>query len=229
VSRPGVEQGATCRRFEEEGLLRLEQGLPLDQHFDTCPACLAARAQHEQLYQGLATLGQAYAGRTDWQARVWAGVARRPSRQPRPWLWWLALPVAAAAVALLLLRPWSGPAGPSLAYAIHQPGGASMRGDHAKPGDTLEVRIHTGGAAHAELRIYRDDSALIVRCTDEPPCSRRGDELTASVVLDERGRYQIAFVHGAQPIPAPTAQLDQDLGAARAAGATVDLRSLDVL
>lgn len=234
MSEDRIEQGATCRRFEEEGLLRLEQGLPLDEHFDTCPACLNARAQHEQLFQGLAALGQEHTGRADWQARVWAGVARRQSRQKRPWLWWLALPLAAAAVALLLLRPGTDPAGPSLAYAIHQPGdGAPMRGDHAKPGDTLEVRIHTGGAAHAELRVYRDDSALIVRCTDQPPCTRSGDELTARIVLEQRGRYQIAFVHGPQPIPAPTQQLDQDLdqdlGQARAAGATVDLRNLDVL
>lgn len=223
------EQGAPCRRFEEEGLLRLEQGLALDEHFDTCPACVAARARHEQLVQGLATLGQAYAGRADWQARVWAGVARRQARRPRR-LWWFALPLAAAAIALLVLRPWSGPAGPTLAYAIVPGGsGAAMRGDHAKPGDTLEVRIHTGGAAHAELRVYRDDRALLVRCTDQPPCSRRGDELTASVVLEERGRYQIALVHGAQPIPAPAPALDEDLAQARAAGATVELRSLDVL
>jgi hypothetical protein len=231
MSRPAEEQGTPCRRFEEEGLLRLEQGLPLDEHFDTCPACVAARARHAQLFEGLSTLGQAYTGRGDWQARVWAGVARRQQSRRSLRAWWLALPAAAAALALfLVLRPGAQPAGPALAYAII-PGGASapMRGDHAKPGDALEVRIQTGGAAHAELRVYRDDDTLIVRCSDAPPCSLRDGALTARVVLEERGRYQIAFVHGAQPIPAPAPQLDQDLAQARAAGATVDLRSLDVL
>lgn len=231
MSREVMEQGVTCQRFEAEGLLRQEQGLPLDQHFDTCPDCSRARAQHAQMREGLAALGQSFAGRTDWEARVWAGVARRKSEKPR-WLWWLALPAAAAAIALLLMRPSGQPdlTGPMLAYAIvPATAGAPMRGDHAKPGDTLEVRIHTGGAAHAELRVYRDDTALIVRCSTEPPCSRSGDELTARIVLAERGRYQIAFVHGAQPIPAPAPQLDQDLAQARTAGANVDLRSLDVL
>lgn len=233
MSKPGkISDGSTCNRFEEEALLRREQGLRLDAHFDTCPACDAARASYEQLYDGLRDLGRAHAGRPDWQARVWAGIARRPVRRPGPRLWWIAMPVAAAAAgSFLLLRPPPGPAGPALALAL-QPTGRDIeatRGDHAKPGDTLAIHILTGGAAQAELRVYRDEHELIVRCTDEPPCTRRGDEITAAVVLGERGRYHVAFLHGAQSLPAPTQQLDQDLVAARAAGAAVNLRDLDVL
>lgn len=234
---PSADTGATsCGRFEREGLLLLEQGQPLDPHFDTCADCRAVRAEYEALQAGIGDLGRAYAGRTDWQARVFAGVARMGERRASPWRWlvWLGAPaVLTAAVLLLLLRPVSGPesSGPVLALAFHRPGEgvAVMRGEHVRPGDVLDVTIRTGGAAHAELRVYRDDQALLVRCTDRPPCVRSDDGLTASIRLEERGRYQIALLYGPQSLPAPGAGLDDDLARARAAGATVELRELDVL
>lgn len=229
-----ISDTSTCQRFEQEGLLRVERGLPLDAHFDTCPACRAARASCELLFDRLGGLGHAHAGRSDWRARVWSGVPNAPTRRPARPPWWIALPLAAAAVGVLLLpRAVPAPAGmdgPALALALHQPGqnGTSMRGRHAQPGDTLEIRVLTGGAAQAELRVYRDDHQLIVRCADEPPCTRHGDAITANLVLSERGKYQIAFLHGEQPLPAPTHGLDHDLALAQAMGAAVDLRDLHV-
>src|SRR5262245_39201357 len=38
---------SACRRFETEGLLRLESGETLDEHFERCPDCLAARTAYE--------------------------------------------------------------------------------------------------------------------------------------------------------------------------------------
>lgn len=229
MSRAG-DDTAACDRFEREGLLGLEQGLPLDMHFDTCADCRAARQEHERLRAGLAGMGRTHAGRGDWQARVWAGLERRQARRRRRWLWLAAPAALAAAAAVLLLAGRPGPRGPALAYAIHRPhqGAAPLRGDHAQPGDTLAIRAVTGGA-HAELRLYRDDRALVLRCSDEAPCTRRGDLLLASVPVDERGRYQIVFLHADRPLPAPTGTLDRDIADARAAGATVELRELDVL
>jgi hypothetical protein len=250
MSQPVPKTGATgatlCDRFEREGLLRMEQGLPLDPHFDTCERCLAARAEYDWLHAGIRDLdsaqtGRANTGRTDWQARVWAGVARANERRA-PWRrwrsWLLAAPLAAAAAALLVLLfsgPGSGPAGPALAYAVRAPaqGAEPMRGGHARPGDVLDLQARTGGAAHAELRVYGDrggdDLVLILRCTDQPPCTRRGDDIEASVRLEQRGPYRIVFLHGPQPLPEPGAGLDDDLPRARAAGAAIELRELDVL
>lgn len=230
-----ADTAATCDRFEREGLLRLEQDLSLDPHFDTCADCLATRAEYEQLQASIRDLDRAHTGRADWQARVWAGVARTAQRRSRRrWWLWIAAPLAAAAAALLALSlrgSGHGPGdGPALAFAVRRPGQAeAMRSEHARPGDVLDVNIRTGGAAHVELRIYREDQALIVRCTDRPPCARDGDEVTATIPLDERGRYQIVFLYGEQPLPAPGARFDEDLARARAAGATVELRELDVL
>jgi hypothetical protein len=233
VSRPAETDAAPCDRFEREGLLRLEQGLPLDPHFDTCADCRAARAEYERLHAGIHDLGRAHTGRADWQARVWAGVAgagERRARRRRRWLWIMAPLAAAALLALLLRGRGPGPAEPALAYALRRPGqSGAMRGEHARPGDVVDVNIRTTGAAHAELRIYRDDQALIVRCTDQPPCVRRGAGITATIRLDERGRYQIVLLYGKQPLAAPGAHLDDDLARARAAGAGVELRELDVL
>ena len=259
MSRPAQNSGASgavgaapCDRFEREGLLRLEQGLPLDPHFDTCERCVAALAEYEWLQGGIRDFdrmqtGRTRTGRTDWQARVWAGIARAEERRA-PWRrwrsWLLAAPLAAAAAAILVLvlsgrevDPGSGPgpAGPLLAYAVRAPaqGAEPMRGGHARPGDVLDVQARTGGAAHAELRVYRDDGgagqALLLRCTDQAPCSRRGDDIAASVRLEQRGHYRLVFLHGPQPLPAPGASLDDDLARARAAGATIEQRELDVL
>jgi hypothetical protein len=259
MTRPGANSGAAgaagasaapCDRFEREGLLRLEQGLPLDPHFDTCERCLAARAEYEWLQGGMRDLdrtqtGRTQTGRTDWQARAWAGIARAEERRA-PWrrwrTWLLAAPLAAAAAAVLVLV-LSGRGteheGPLLAYAVRAPapGAEPMRGGHARPGDVLDVQASTGGAVHAELRVYRDGGrddggagqALLVRCTDQAPCSRRGDDIAASVRLDQRGHYWLVFLHGPQPLPAPGASLDDDLARARAAGAAIEQRELDVL
>ena len=234
MSHAGTDDqaAAVCDRFEREGLLHLEQGLPLDTHFDTCADCRAARAEHERLRAGLAGMAHAHTGRADWQARVWAGLERRQARRRRRWAWLVApaaLAAAGAAAALLLIgRP--GPEGPPLVFTIQRPhqGAAPLRSDHAQPGDTLAVRAVVGGA-HGELRLYRDDRALVLRCSDEAPCTRDADLLLASVPLDERGRYQIVFLHADRPLPAPTGELDRDIADARAAGATVELRELDVL
>lgn len=240
----GEQSTATCNRFEEEDLLLQEQGLPLDEHFATCASCSATQAEYAWLRAGLSALDRESTGRSDWQARIWAGVTRRQSRRRWQKLWWAAAPLAVAAAALLVVghlgvassdapapRGAGGDVLPSLAYTIHptSQNTGPMRGDHAKPGDTLAIEIDTGSAAYAELRVYRDDSDLIVRCDDEPPCNRRGRVITASVVLDARGHYQIAFLHGERPLPAPAPALDRDLAEARAGGATVDLREIDVL
>jgi hypothetical protein len=223
---------AVCDRFEREGLLRLEQGLPLAAHFDDCPECRAARQQHERLRAGIAGMESTHTGRADWQARVWAGLERRRARRGRRWLWLMA-PAVVAAAAVLLVIGRSGPDGPILSYTIQRPaqdaqGAGPLRSDHVQPGDTLVVRAVAGGA-RAELRLYRGDRELVLRCSEEPPCTRHGDMLLARVPMDERGRYQLVFLRAERSPPEPTGELDRDIAAARSAGVTVELRELDVL
>jgi hypothetical protein len=198
-----------CERFENEALLLLEQGQPLDDHFSSCPDCLAARAAYDRLFERLSKLGEEDEPAADWQARVWERIEERKKRR---WsAWWFA-PVAAAAMAALFLIwiPSQKPVG--LEIEIEE-GTTVRRGAEAHPGDTLRLTANTGGARHSELRVYRNDTELILRCL-ESPCS---------VVLDGVGRYQPLLLLSGSPLPAPTSDLEIDTGAALDAGARIEM------
>jgi hypothetical protein len=211
-----------CDRFETEAVLLLEQGRPLDSHFATCSDCLAARATYEQLQQSLSSLGRHEEPPVGWQARVWEKIEQRRERQRR-WPFWL-VPVGVAALAAFLFVRLPEHSSPTLTVAV-QAGSTVHRGVDAKPGDRLQLTATTGGAVHAELRIYRNDAELILHCSTEPPCSRRRNELRASVVLEGIGRYQPLLVHSENPLPSSASDLETDTSAALAAGADVELGS----
>lgn len=219
-----IQERTGCERFEQEALLLLEQGQPLDEHFSSCPDCLEARAAYDRLRGGLSALGKEDEPSADWQARVWEEIDRRKERRRRWSPWWIA-PVALAAMAALFLIwiPGQRPAG--LRIEI-EAGTTVRRGAEAKPGDLLRLAATTGGARHSELRVYRNDTELVLRCSDEPPCSRRRGELSASVALDGAGRYQPLLIVSEEPLPAPphtASGLDADTDAALNAGAEVEL------
>jgi hypothetical protein len=215
-----------CDRFETEGLLLLARELPLDEHFAACPDCLAARAAHERLRARIAALGEEDEPPVGWQARVRERIDQRRERRRRGWQWWLvpaAVGVAASLAALLLIRP-PGPQPPSLRVEI-QAGATVRRGGEAQPGDLLRLTAATGGARHAELRVYRNDTELVLRCSTGRPCSRRGEELRAAVPLDVIGRYQPILILSKNPLPSPESDLEKDTSAALATGADVRLGS----
>lgn len=209
-----------CERFEAEALLLLEQGLPLDEHFSTCPDCLKARASYERLIAEISSLGREDAPRANWQAQVWERIEQRKRR--RRWApWWIG-PVAVAAMAALLLIwiPVQKPAGLQIEI---ESGTTVRRGAEAQPGDLLRLTATTGGARHSELRVYRNDAELILRCSTESPCSSRRGELKASVVLDGVGRYQPLLLLSKDPLPFSASDLETDTAAALAAGADVEM------
>ena len=129
--------------------------------------------------------------------------------------------VAASFLAFFLIRS-PMPRAASLQARV-EPGSTVRRGDGARPGDLLRLAAVTAGARHAELRVYRNDAELILRCSTERPCIRRDGELSASVVLDGVGRYQPLLLLSARPLPAATADLERDTDAALAAGADLKL------
>lgn len=211
----------------------LEQGLPLDEHFATCPDCLAARAAYEQLCAEIAALDAQEEPPVGWQARVWKRLDQGRERRRSRWLGWLGWPgwlvpaagVAAAAslAALFLIRP-PEPRPPSLRAEV-QAGTTVRRGGEAQPGDLLRLTAATGGSRHAELRVYRNDTELVLRCSTDRPCSRQGDEVRAAVLLDAVGRYQPLLMRAEKPLPPPVSNLEKDTSAALAAGADVRLGS----
>jgi hypothetical protein len=211
-----------CSRFEEEGLLLLDEGRALPEHFATCPDCLAARAAHDALRARLAaaaTLDQPPAG---WQGEVWAAIARRGPRHA--WLNWAWLPaaLAAAAVVVVVLRPPIAIERPGALTVEVKPGPGAFRGQgEARPGDDLVFRADVDAAVHAELRLYRDDHLLILSCSVEAPCVRRGEVLRARVRLDGAGTYQPLLLLSARPLPPPAGGVEADAREARQGHARV--------
>lgn len=216
---------SACRRFEEEGLVRLEQGLPLDDHFETCADCLAERAFYERLRQDIAMAGEGIEPPPGWEAELWAAVEQRKAARRRLWGWWLLVPAAAAVlIAVLLLRPVSPPPDRlALAVEVETGTGTVRRGDEAHPGDRLLLRASTGEAPHAELRVYRNERALVLRCSTEPPCRRRQGVLEAEILLPSIGTYQSLLLTSDRPLPETDAGLDPDVAAALQAGARATL------
>jgi hypothetical protein len=214
-----------CDRFERVGLLQGERGAALDEHFATCPDCLAERAAYERLQQELAVAPEKEPP-IGWQSRVWATIEERRKARSSRRSWWfrIAVPAAAVAAALVALVVGILPPGPiALEIEIEAGDGVVRRGDDVHPGDRLTLRATTGGARHAELWVYRNDSELVLRCSEEPPCVRRGDRLQATLALDALGSYQPLLVLSEEPLPAPSAKLDASTAAALAAGARLEL------
>ena len=214
-----------CTRFEQEGLLALERGEPLDAHFSTCLDCRRAREFYAQLERHVVDTAADYRAPRDFEAGVWARIAREDS--PRvPWYrrWWPALALPALAVTALWLL-WPGgsaePARVSLSYSI-VPAGATMRGDTAQPGDALEIRATTAARKHALLRVYRSRTHLLVQCSTEPPCQWRDGVLSARVDLPTRGDYRVVLVLSDAPLPPPIPDLARDLAKIEDAGGRVE-------
>jgi hypothetical protein len=212
-----------CDRFESEAVLLLEMEEPLDEHFSTCPDCLSARAVHARLLERLATVGEGDQPPVNWQAQVWDRIEqRRGRRRWRPW-WGLVPAALAASIAAILLVRSPSPGPPSLKVEV-EAGPSVQRGLEAKPGDSLQVQASTGGARYAELRVYRNDDELVLRCSTEKPCSMKGTDLQANVALDGIGRYQPLLLLSERPLPKATSNgLDADTGAALAAGAEIQM------
>ncbi|HSF43423.1 MAG TPA: hypothetical protein VLT87_26730 [Thermoanaerobaculia bacterium] len=213
-----------CDRFETEGVLRLEQGLPLDEHYDTCPDCAAAREAHEHLRAGIAGLGADDEPPPGWQARVWERIEERKERRKRHggwFLWMVPAAVAASLAAFLLLRP-TPPPPPSLLARI-EAGDTVRRGEEAQPGDLLRLTATTGEAPYAELRVYRNDAEMVLRCSTAAPCTRQGVHLTATLGLDGVGRYTPLLLYSEKPLPEGGGDLDTDTREALNAGAEVEL------
>ncbi|HWN40891.1 MAG TPA: hypothetical protein VNW71_01655 [Thermoanaerobaculia bacterium] len=123
--------------------------------------------------------------------------------------------VAAMAALFLIWIPGQKPAG----LQIEIESGATVRrglpGEQsAHPGDLLRLEATTGGARHSELRVYRNDTELVLSCSTESPCS---------VVLDGIGRYQPLLLLSESPLPSPTSDLEIDTGAALDAGAEIEM------
>jgi hypothetical protein len=97
--------------------------------------------------------------------------------------------------------------------------GPTRRGAQAHPDDLLKLSARTGGARHAELRVYLNDAEVVLRCSTEPPCVRGDDRLGATMKLRAMGLYQPILLISEKSLPRPESGLDADIRVAVNAGA----------
>lgn len=215
-----------CDRFETEALLHLEQGLPLDEHFSTCPDCVRARATYERLEQEIATVAEDLRPSTGWQTQVWATVEQRSNRSWYPLRWTAGAAALAATVALVVFVPWRArsPPAPSVQVNIEAQSARTLRGEGAQPGDRLTLAATVGDFTYGELRVYFNDADLLLRCSEEePPCKVEDGRLEASLPLPWVGSYQSLLILADGPLPELASEgLNADVGKALDAGAQVE-------
>lgn len=236
-TRAAAAEGA---RVGEAGLAEL---LDDDAHVESCAECRAALADYRRLTGALAELAAGARRRPDHVARALAaaaattttatgdgapttttGGAPRVGGSRRSVLVAAPLMALAAGIALVWwLRRGPAPqeAPPRFAFeVVAQKGRPVLRGD-AQLGDILRVTAPAGSAAW----IYRNDRELLLVCPRD--CRREGARLTGEVALDAIGRYQLVWL-STDRIPPPTGELELDVASARAAGASHELRDLEV-
>lgn len=96
-----------CNRFEREAILRIERGIPLDAHFDTCTDCDQARHKYEMLLAALPTAQPDASPPPGWQSRVLRAAKESEAARPafsmaawgKPFAWTTAAAAALLAVA----------------------------------------------------------------------------------------------------------------------------------
>jgi hypothetical protein len=90
-----------------------------------------------------------------------------------------------------------------------------------QPGDELVFDVAAGNARYAEVRLYREDRELQLRCP--PGCRRDGDHLLGRFTLPAIGRYQAYLVASENPLPDPEPTLAEDTARLVRSGARIAL------
>jgi hypothetical protein len=198
---------------------RLDAGEP-----PQSPEEAQARAPYERLIERVKDLDE-IAPPAGWEDRAverWSG-ARRKRRRDLGIA--LGATTAAAVTAVLLLQPCRASDASQFEVAVLTERGSTYRGD-ASVGNVLRARARLD-RPQVDLRIYLG-TRLIARCPGSAACSRDASVLQLDWKLAEPGRYQVIVLSSASSIPAGDGTVDRDLLDARAAGVSIDMRTIPV-
>ena len=185
-------------------------------------------APHERIEAALARLGAEHEPPAGWEARVLAAVRAEPPR--RPW-WRIAVPAlalaTAAAIAVFLWFPRPRPL--ELAVVARTPGPVLMLGEGVEEravGDVAHVTA-SGGAGWRAIRVYRNETELVMTCPGNQACRTSRDGIALDVPLDKVGDYMIVAIASKDALVMP-GTYDADTAAAIQAKAALRERKLRV-
>ena len=190
----------------------------------------------DRIEAALAQLGAEHEPPAGWEARVLAAV--RSEQLRRPW-WRIAVPAltlaTAAGIAVLVIR--SKPPGPLVLEVVAE-SLTPVRGEPAGPkrmdAERVEERavhdiVHvaaSGGAGQRAIRVYRNETELVMACPGNLACRVSHDGITVDVTLDKVGDYAIVAIASEQALPAMPGTYDADTAAAIKANAAHSKRKL---
>jgi len=187
----------------------------------------------ERIEAALAQLGAEHEPPAGWEARVLAAVRTEPAR--RPW-WRIAVPAltlataAGSAVFVFWPRPFALDVVAESPARVRgePPGPLRMRGEGVEERavrDIVHVAV-SGGAGRRAVRVYRNETELVMSCPADPACRVTRDGITVDVTLDKVGDYVIVAIASADALPVMPGTYDRDTAAAIKANATRRERKL---
>jgi hypothetical protein len=231
----------SCELYWRDGILRVERDEP-DPHRDGCVECQREHQARAEIIRALPLLAEGELGDPNWQAGVWARIARQ--EQTRPHMRWFVGSMMATA-AVLVLASWAvlrdrgdgagsetdGPvievmSGPMATRAVRSAHSSST----ATVGDQVKITVKPGEA----VRIYHDNT-LVLACpagTTSGGCVSDGRGLTAEARLQTPGAYELVVItpesarDRAGGGPASTGGLAKDLETLVEAGYSYQLTQL---
>lgn len=190
----------------------------------------------DRIEAALAQLGAEHVPPVGWEARVLAAVRPEPPR--RPW-WRIAVPAltlaTAAGIAVFVRsrpRPFAfNVVAVTPAHARGVPRGPErMRGgavEERAVDDVAHVAV-SGGPGRRAIRVYRDETELVIACPENPACGVSRDGITVDVTLGKIGTYAIVAVTSEEALPAMPGTYNADTAAAIQAKAMLYERKLHV-
>jgi len=200
----------SCERLRGDRLAGFDDGADPDEHERSCPDCIEARRSDRRVGDLIAG---AHADRelpAAWFDATLAKIQAGPPRRARRGVVVGIAGVAAALAAIWLLwsRQDARDSAPQLIARLDR-GGESLRGNAPRPGDRLVVHARGARRRYLELRVYRADRELVLRCAADVACRPSGDVVDATVTLHEAGRYRAVLLCSDQALPPADATLDQ--------------------
>jgi hypothetical protein len=157
-----------------------------------------------------------------WRAEVFEAIDREERASARRRMLYSIMPFAAAAIALLSWRRLSPAPQGAPVIGLEIVPGEVARGGAVALGDTLRARAQLTGAG--ELRVYRDEGEIVLRCPGDAGCreGREGGQrsLLGELRLAAPGRYDVVVVSG-EGVPASAGRFADDLRAAQGSGAQI--------
>ncbi len=230
-----------CTRFETEGLLSLEKGHRLDEHFNSCKACAKEKDKYQALKSMISSAGAGSKPDPNWQAEVLSSIKNAKSSKTRNSVYLKYAMIAASfimvSVIAFIFTQNMTPSSESPLLVTVVAGEKVYRGNTATIGDSLAITFSMSNSKFNQLAVYRDGrpffSCSNQHCTfDTKKYSKKDAILLDTEKIDNNsikvvttlaaiGDYQTILIKSDQPIEFNASSFDQDALKARELGTKV--------